>query len=317
MSEHDGEVPPTQPTPQYSAPQYPPDQYPAPPFLAPQYPGQPYPGPPFPAPQYPGQPYSGPPFSAVPYQAGPPGAYPPGIQYPPAGWYQPQPPPPGRNQTGWIVAAVAAVVLVVVACGVGGVIFIARLGNATHPTAGAGTAPSRNPGATTQPAKSSHPGELASYLLTPPSDSRPWKTKPTNDLYDLDATAALGSNPTVRAGLLRRYGFQQAAVVRWISSVNSIVELRLYRFDSESHATDFMVADRIANEDSSWGKATDLAGVADAIDYVQSTPDENGNIETLAMARRGDLVAALFNTQYAPPEKTETAKILNEQCAKL
>jgi hypothetical protein len=242
-------------------------------------------------------------------QAFPPAPNYPGGPYPQGYWYPPPPQPP-RRRTGLVIAVVGAAVALALVVAVG-LIWVGGRVIARKPLTGATTAPTSQTGGRT------HPGALTGYLLTPPANSRPWKTKPTNDVYDLDQTAALSTNPTARAGVLRRFGFQQTAVVRWISSVNSIVEIRLYRFDSVDDATNFYREDTTLTTTSSWGQPTAVSGTPDAWWYLNPTTDSNGYVSTLTMAASGDIVIAMFVEQYAPAEPKETTQILSDQYAKL
>jgi hypothetical protein len=248
-------------------------------------------------------------------------ALPPGPSYP--GWpyaqgysYTPPPQPAGRR-TGLVIAVVgaaAALVLVVAA----GLIFVGSRVTTRKPVAGAGAVSAT---VTTPPPSPTvgrtHAGALTGYLLTPPANSRPWQNKPTNDVYDLAQTAALSTDPTARAGMLRRYGFQQTAIVRWISSVNSVVEIRLYQFDSVDDASNFYTLDITATTNSSWGRPTAVSGTPNAWAYLDPTPDSNGYVSTLTLAARGDIVIVVAVRQYAPAEPKETAQILSDQYAKL
>jgi hypothetical protein len=210
------------------------------------------------------------------------------------------PPPPRRQGRTRLVVAISTAVTVTVAICVG----LALVNK--HPAQPAGTPQTRT-----------HDQVLTAYLSPAPADSHPWRTKPSSELLDLDGMAQLGANPTARAGLLRRYGFQRAAIGRWVSSIGSIVEIQLYQFDSTTDASNFFRADVLADTIGSWGSPTGYGGVPGAQTFTKSTIDNSGYAESLDVASAGDLTVAVVILQHPPAVASEGQSILADQYALL
>lgn len=301
-------MPPQQPDPTVRAPVDPYAPQPAQPsYDQSAYPGSPaYPsyndpvGYPDPVSGYPGaqQPYSGggyqgyqqpqqqPPYYQQPAQPnyGAPGGYP---------GYQPAPPSGGGGKG---VVIILVVVLLVVLVG-GGILAFALLGNKPDPgpTAGASSGTSQSSSASTAPSSASgrtHTGDLRSYLIDPPSGSRNWSTPLGTDRnLSLDQASQLSSDPKARRDMLTQYHFTHGAVQCWVGSDRSVVDVRLYQFDTPQNAEDFF-RDNIDATSSGYtaSNISTVPSVPGAELYAAPKKDDQGYVNAIAIGLKGDVV---------------------------
>src|SRR5205814_337027 len=149
------------------------------------------------------------------------------------------PPPPRRSHTGMIVLVVL-LVLVLVGGGIGAALWLTRSkGQPSASGTGSSTGPSASAPASPTPA--AHTGDLRTFLIDPPSGSRNWpKPLGTDRNLSLDQASELSSDPKARKDMLQQYSFTKGAVQCWIASGgSSVVDVRLYQFDTADHAQSF------------------------------------------------------------------------------
>jgi hypothetical protein len=283
----------------------------------PAYPGSPaYPsyndpvGYPDPVSGYPGQqqPYSGAGYGTPGYQQ--PQQQPPYYQPPQQPTYgQPGYPAYGQPSGGGggkAVVAVLIVVLVLILVG-GGIAAFVLLGNKPKPTptagpTGNGTATSGSTDTTTAPpAAATHDGDIASYLISAPSGSRNWNASDCkNGALSIDDASKLSTDANARRDMLNQYGFKDGARLCWIGSDHSVVDIRLYRFDTVDHGNSFFKDDINATSgDYTSSNTTTVPGVPGAENYVDPKVDAQGYVASLAIGGKGDIVFVVSLSEKA------------------
>jgi hypothetical protein len=312
-------MPPQQPDPTLRAPVDPfaPQQ---PSYDQPAYPGSPaYPsyndpvGYPDPVSGYPGaqQPYSGAGYGTPGYEQQPPQQQQPYYQPPQQPMYGQQPAYPGYGQQqpsgggGKGVVIVLVVILALVLVG-GGIAAFALLGNNPKPTPTAGPtgngggSGSPSAGVTTPAAGQTHDGSLAGYLIAAPSGSRNWTSDCTNGNLSIDDASKLSDNSSARKDMLSGYGFKGAARQCWVGADRSIVDVRLYQFDSTDHANSFFKDDLDATgADYAAANTTPVPGVPGSENYVDPKKDQHGYVASLAIGLKGDVVFVVSLSEQA------------------
>ncbi len=237
-----------------------------------------------------------------------PGPYQPGYAYP-------APAPPRRRRTGLIVGlSITGAVLVLLACGgVGVAAFVAaKRAAATRslPT------PEVSPSAVLATG-SPHTGTLRSYAVPAPAGSRPWHNLPADQDLTLDQAAALSSDKTARAEMLRRYGFQRGFIRHWVTGTGAQLVVRLYQFSSTDLASEFYLEDVTVNSAGSWGTPTDVPGVPGGKSFTRKTPLAGGYAVTMGMGLAGDIVVVVMANQLPPPNTAVSNQVLSDQMARL
>jgi hypothetical protein len=315
----------SQPPYPYGNPQDPASQPPSDPFQT----GVGYP-PPFPDPAYPDPAYQqatqpGPYPPTQQYHQGQPGqpGYQPG-QYP---VYGPQPTydystavvPPRNGATVTIIVLVALLVLVV-GGGVAAVYLWPKGGtpsaqgshspaasNSPTPASPTPASPSPAPGPT-------HTGDLRTFLVSKPGGLKSCTPEEgTDGQLSLDQAANLSSDPTTRADELRRYHFTGGAYNCWIAADKSVVDIRLYQFDSTDAALGFFNTDVKAT--TSAGQVNDVSGVPGGKTAAKAGND--GTFTIISIGLRGDVVLVVALRQPAPAHSSVADQYLSQQYDKL
>jgi hypothetical protein len=296
------------------------------------YPGSPaYPsyndpvGYPDPVSGYPGQqqPYSGAGYGTPGYQQPP--------TQPQQPYYQPQQQPtygqpgypaygqPSGGGGGKAVVAVLIVVLVLILVG-GGITAFVLLGNKPKPTPTAGPSGNGGNGGTTPsttvttPADTTHSGDIASYLISAPSGSRNWTSDCKNGALSLDDASKLSDNQKARRDMLNQYGFKDGARLCWVGADRSIVDVRLYRFDSLDHSKSFFKDDIDATSGGyTSANTTSVPGVPEAENYVDPKVDAQGYVASLAIGMKGDIVFVVSLSEKAQVLDTTLPYTLMQQ----
>ena len=328
-------MPPQQPDPTLRAPVDPfaPQQ---PSYDQPAYPGSPaYPsyndpvGYPDPVSGYPGaqQPYSDPGYGAAyqqPQQQ--PSYYQPPTQPnygapPPAYPQYGQPAPSGGGGKGVVIVLVVVLLLILVG---GGVTAFVLLGNKPKPTPTG--LPTGGP-ATSAPASSSptptagptHGGSLAGYLIPPPSGSRNWTSDCVNGNLSIDDASKLSDNASARKDMLNQYGFKAGARQCWVGADRTIVDVRLYQFDTLDHANSFYQDDIDATHgDYTASNTTTVPGIPNSQNYVDPKKDAQGYVASLAIGLKGDVVFVVSLSEKADVLDTSIPyQLMQQQYQKL
>ncbi len=223
--------------------------------------------------------------------------------------------PPRRRRTGLIVGlSIVGAVLALLACGgVGVAAFVAaKRAAATRSLPTPDVSPS-----TILATGSPHAGTLRSYALPAPAGSRPWRNQPADQDLTLDQAAALSSDKTARAEVLRRYGFEHGFIRHWVTSTGVQVVVRLYQFSSVNLAGEFYVEDLAMNEAGSWGTPADVPAVPGGKSFTRKTPLAGGYVVTMGMGIRGDIVVVVMADQLPPANVAVSNQVLSDQMARL
>src|SRR6266536_569091 len=240
-----------------------------PPYSAPGYGNQGYPQ------QQPQQPY----YQQQPPQQPPPYGYP---------GYQQQPPSGGGGK-GVVVALVVMLLLVLVG---GGIAAFALLGNKSKGTTNAHTSPPATSQSPTPAQAALHTGPRTGYLIDKPAGSRNWSTPlGTNGELSLDQAAQLSSDANERRKMLTENNFKGGAVQCWIGTDRSVVDVRLYFFDTPGHAEAFFKDDIDATSAGyTAANTTTVPGVPGAEMYVDPKKDDQGYVNAIAIGLKDDVV---------------------------
>jgi hypothetical protein len=274
----------------------PPGGYPPPPwggFAAPSGAGPGF----LPPSGYPPPPWGG---FAAPSGAGP--GYPGG----PAGWAS-APPPLKRSHTGLVFGIVGAVALVLIAClGVSAVKGLRDAARTAHADSTASADPTENDPA----AAPAHSGDIEQYVMKRPAAAHTWPKVKAGQPLDLKAAAATFTNPDRGELVLHRYDFKDGYQRRWVDEDGNYIIVLVFRFTTTDDGADFAAYYEKSNAASSWGEPQTVPGVPGGTAFAKQKPAANGLQETLAMARRGDIVAVVNAAELPPAGTAAPDKVL-------
>lgn len=160
-----------------------------------------------------------------------------------------------------------------------------------------------------------HEQDLSHYVIAPPGDSTPWRSKPTDEPLDLAGAAAdTYSNQGLGEGFLTRYHFRRGFARHWIDAIGSIDEVRLLQFDSAASARDYFTFYLTATGASgTWVDPMDVPAVDGAKSFVNPLPDKNGFQQSLSAAGAGDIVVMVLALQPAPADAEISDDILTAE----
>jgi hypothetical protein len=298
----------------------------------PQYP---YGNPHDPASQPPSDPYQQAGYPAFPDPAYPdpayqPATYPVPQQYPPTQPYQGYPgyqqvPPPRRGPTIAIVTVVALLLVLVVGGGIAAAYLIPKHNtpiaqNSQSPgptgTGGPSAAASTSP---TPAAGPTHSGDLRDYLLPLPNGLKKCSNEEgTNNTLSLDQAAKLSSDEEKRRQELQDYKYTTGAVRCWVTGNGTVVDVRLYQFDSTSNASDFFAADIDGTSPGyTADQITPVSGVPDAKSFASPDKDNSGYTRVISIGLRGDVVLVVAMAQTTALDVSLSEKLLVQQYQKL
>jgi hypothetical protein len=299
----------SQPPYPYGNPQDPASQPPSDPYQQAGYP-------PFPDPAYPDPAYQ---------QA----TYPVPSQYPPTQPYQgyptyPPAPPARRGATVAIVTVVALLLVLVVGGGIAAAYLIpkgkpstqggqsATPPASTTPSSAASTSPTPDAGPT-------HGNDLRTYLVAMPDGQKKCPNEEgTDNALTLSQAANLSSDPNKRAAELQQYKFTSGAVRCWVADNKTVVDVRLYQFDSAANATGFFNADlRGTKPGYSANNITPVSGVPGAQSFASPNKDSNGYVRVISIGQRGDVVLVVALAQIPPLNVSVAEDLLVQQYGKL
>jgi len=315
--------PPQQPDPTLRAPVDPYASPGQPSYDQSAYPGSPaYPsyndpvGYPDPVSGYPGsqQPYCAPGYGNQRYQQPPPqqpyyGQQPP--QQPPCGYPGDQPQPPsGGGGKGVVIVLVVLLLVVLVGGGIAAFALLGKKSNTPGANSSTGTGTSQSSGPTSGPTTAAgklHTGDLRAYLIDPPSGSRNWSTPLGTDRnLSLDQASQLSSDASERRKMLTENNYTHGSVQCWIGSDRSVVDVRLYQFDTATHAQGFFQADIDATSGGyTSANTTTVPGVPGAEMYIDPKKDDQGYVNAIAIGFIGDVVFVVSLGERA--DKLDTA----------
>ncbi|OLB81140.1 MAG: hypothetical protein AUI14_04595 [Actinobacteria bacterium 13_2_20CM_2_71_6] len=248
-----------------------------------------------------------------------------GPGYPGSPGYPPAAPAPSGGGGGRTLAVVLIVflVLIVVGGGIGAAVWLSGKSgtpvatNSTGPSTGTSVAPSAPP----SPTPVAHSGDLRTYLVDPPSGSHNW-SKPlgTDRNLSLDQASELSSDPKARKDMLQQYNFAKGAVQCWIASGStSIVDVRLYQFDTADHADSFF-RDNLDATGSGYTSAntSTVVGVPGAKSFSDPKKDAQGYVSVISIGLKGDVVFVVSIGEKG--DKVDLSipdKLMQQQFAKL
>jgi len=250
---------------------------------------------------------------------------------PPAQYQQPtqypqypgfQTPPPKRGHGG-VIALVIVLVLVLVGGGIGAAYWLTRSKGQPSANGGGGsgssTGPSSRPSASPTPA--THTGDLRTFLIDPPSGSRNWpKPLGTDRNLSLDQASELSSDPKARKDMLQQYNFTKGAVQCWIASGgSSVVDVRLYQFDSPDHAQTFFQDNLDATgQGYAAGDTHPVSGVPGAKSFSDPKKDAQGYVSVISIGVKGDVVFVVSIGEKGDKiDLTLPDQLMQKQLAKL
>jgi hypothetical protein len=193
-----------------------------------------------------------------------------------------------------VVILVVVLLLVLVGGGVGA--YFLLKGNKTTPNANGSTTPGTgtSTGATSAPSPTpaGHQGDLRTFLIDGPSGSRAWPTPLGTDRnLSLDQASELSSDKTARRKMLTQYNFAHGAVQCWIGKDHSVVDVRLYQFDTADNAESFFRDDIDATSGGYTSANTStIPGVPDAEAYSDPKKDDQGYVHVIAIGHKADVV---------------------------
>ena len=214
---------------------------------------------------------------------------------------------------------------------VGGIVLVANSGNdkntaSPSSTSGDGTGTgtgtgtgNSSPAVNPQDVPKDHTGDLRTFLVKPPSSSHPL-SKPLSKTgtMTLDDDVAQSSDKTARRNFLEEYNFVIEAVVEWDQTDDTIVEVRLLRFDNADDAEGYFDEDKSDFiNDYGASSMTPVDGVPEAVTFADSKKDKYGYVSTAGIGVKGDVVIVTFTSQ-APPLSTKASDtLMQKQYAKL
>jgi hypothetical protein len=266
------------------------------------------------------QPQSSPPYYQPPQQQPQPGYGGPG--YPGSPGYPPTPSGGGGGR-GVVVVLVIFLALIVVGGGIGAFVLLGNKSDkpSAHGSGGAsaGTTTSAGPTAAS-PTPAGHQGDLRTFLIDAPSGSHNWPTPLGSDRnLSIDQAADLSSDSKGRKDMLNQYTFTHGAVQCWIGSDRSVVDVRLYQFDSADHAESFF-RDDIDATSSDYTAATTatIPSVPGAEAYSDPKKDDQGYVHVIAIGIKADVVFVVSLGEHSDTvDLTLPDRLMQQQYNKL
>ena len=304
----------------YGAPQDPANQPPSDPFqqagYPPGYPDAGYPDPGYQSATYPaGQPYP----PTQPYQPGQYPSYPGQPTYP---GYPPAP-PPRRGGTVAIITVVALLLVLVVGGGIAAA-YLTQKNNKPQAQSSSSSTPPASPSpsipASPTPAPGpTHSGDLRTFLVPLPGGAKKCANEEgTDGALTLSQAANLSTQPDKRSAELTQYKFTGGAVRCWVAGDGTVVDVRLYQFDSTDNAAGFFDADvRGTKPLYPASNVTDISGVPGGQSFANPNPDSNGDVQVISIALRGDVVLVAAVRQSPPLKVAAAESVLTAQYQKL
>jgi hypothetical protein len=239
----------------------------------------------------------------------------PGAGYPGAPGYPTTPSGGGGGRGGVVVVLVVFLVLILVGGGVGA--YFLLKGDKTTPNASGSPTPGQSQAS---PTPAGHPGDLRTFLIDGPSGSRAWPSPLGTDRnLSLDQASELSSDKKARRDMLSENNFKSGAVQCWIGSDRSVVDVRLYQFDTAEHADGFFKADIEATSSSySAADTSTVPGVPKAEAYSDTKKDEQGYVRVIAIGVKADVVFVVSLAEKADKvDLTLPNRLMQQQYDKL
>jgi hypothetical protein len=254
-------------------------------------------------PQYPAQPAYGPPanygpppsYSTAPTYSAPP-AY--GTQT----GYTYEPPKPTRRR-GLTIGLVAAVVLLMVACGAGAYAFVR---NRSNTATSSGNAPSFT-------------GDLRTLLLTPPKTSHPFTDPISKDgTLTKQQVADSFDDPNSINDVLDQYHWTSGAIVQWHDADDTQVTIKLYQFNSTDNAQRWLAYNQDGySQDDSKTDQSPIDGIDGSGLYVANAVDDKGYVLTNGVATKGSIYMIVFVWQVDRQQKSAAVDVMKQQFSRL
>ncbi len=174
---------------------------------------------------------------------------------------------------------------------------------------------------TTAPARN-HSGDLRRFLLARPPSAKKWFNRyaPTGTM-SLKQLASMYDDPKSGADYLKSSGFKNAATVLWEDKAGNFVEIRLYRFQTDSEAFRFYqdeVSSVPTDKDTrgTHGLTVSRASGA-AMTFTGGKKAKDGTLTSKGIAYRGDIFIDMWITQKAPESEPLVAGLVYQQWIRL
>ena len=244
-----------------------------------------------------------------------------GPGYPGSPGYPPTPSGGGGGR-GIIVVLVIFLALILVGGGIGAYVLLS--GNKSTPSAHNSSGPTHGASSTPSSAATSsppgHTGDLRTFLIDAPSGSRNWPTPLGTDRnLSLDQASELSSDAKTRKTMLSQYNYSHGAVQCWIGSDRSVVDVRLYQFDTADHAESFFRDDIDAtSSDYTAANTATIPGVPGAEAYLTPKKDDQGYVQVIAIGVKADIVFVVSLGEHADTIDMGIAdRLMQQQFGKL
>ncbi|GAB3817975.1 hypothetical protein [Micromonospora zhanjiangensis] len=119
------------------------------------------------------------------------------------------------------------------------------------------------------------------------------------------------------SGSLRRYGIRQLAAVGWATSDGTDVAVVLSRFDRDSADSLFKEVGLLQGPLGAGVVVSDVPGVPAGKLLTISAADPAGRVQTIALARRGDLVVVVQSLARPPADTAMINALVREQYGRM
>jgi hypothetical protein len=180
------------------------------------------------------------------------------------------------------------------------------------PTPSTPASPTPAPGPT-------HSGDLRTFLVPMPGGAKKCANEEgTDGALSLSQAANLSTEPDKRTAELQQYEFTGGAVRCWVAGDGTVVDVRLYQFKSTDGAAGFFDVDLRGTKASSPADiVTDISGVPGGQSVANPKPDSSGDVLTISIALRGDVVLVVAVRQSPPLKVSAAESVLTAQYQKL
>jgi hypothetical protein len=220
---------------------------------------------------------------------------------------------PSRRRTG-LVVTLFVIIGVLFAGGIGVLVVLDRvpLPPLTAPAASASGGP---PTLAPTPVGTPFAGDLRTLLLSQPVQASPYPSPLSSDgSLNADDVANLYPDPDQVRSVLTDNGFVSAAVTQWVQADGTTVEIKLYAFADQAGAQAWASRESQSYvDDPTISNMSPVAGIDDSTLAIDPTPDARGDIQSVAIATRGNIVMKVFVYQPHAAVQAVTVAIANQQ----
>jgi hypothetical protein len=175
----------------------------------------------------------------------------------------------------------------------------------------------------TSPEAKSHAGNLARFLMPVPSGGKQnFKPRATHGVMSLKQVTSYFDNPAGAASNLKAAGFVTAATENWYDKANNAVEIRMFRFDSDTDAFNWY-----GEQTGSYWADTAMKGAVGTTNhrvpenhgmtFTNGKKDKYHQQLTEAIAVHGDVVILMWVYQDAPQSAYYVDMLCYQQWSRL